>query len=92
MKELTDEALVREMMGLFGFRSATALLGWATLFGIAGCRDALEMRHARIGSTAARYKAVVKLIELRDHLVTAGYDIQGAPAESAGRMVALATT
>jgi hypothetical protein len=71
------------MLAFFGTRRTISLMGWCVLFSIAGVDAVREMRHAAIGSTAARYQAVTALALFADHLRGLGYDL-GPVEEPAG--------
>lgn len=89
-RDLTDRALISEMLRFWGPTTTARVLGWTTLAvlllpGEPTRRDLLERGP---GSQATRYRTVRELLSLSEYLRERGYEL-GEPDDDDGRVRAL---
>lgn len=69
---LTPVAFFKEMVGVFGVRRTTDLIGWAVLWGVMGIEDVPQMRKKMFAeglSDRAGYRAAADFRKFGDHIM-----------------------
>ncbi len=87
-KELTDQAVLDELVAAFGTKRAIYLLGWSAAFVALGALDRQAMLDAPIGGQSTRYRVVADLTTVRRILISKGYDMDAEVSASPTHLVA----
>lgn len=89
-KELTESALLAEMIAVCGMRRTLALLGVAFAAAALGVQDHHGFINMAFGSLPSRYRWWDEFRLLRDRLVVLGYDLSDVPDDLPVAVVAAA--